>query len=248
VDALGHLEVVCPSGFWGVSKVIERQLLKDTAAEDLDPSGFGVRAEPNAARPNLPPIHRALFAWSEILDNTVAGTSTDLLKSLHEATGHRPADAKTWLKWAEAIDTRQPELLVLLSHTVDDALEIGPENTGDRATLAQINSKYVKKLPQDAPIVFLLGCTTAVADDALASFVGRLRDQGAALVVGTITPVLGERSAEVVKAVVAKLVEEKPQPMRFGELMRSARCDLLLKGELTALCATSFGDASWFVA
>lgn len=248
VDALGHLEVVCPSGFWGVCKVIERQLLKDTAAEDLDPSGFGVRAEPNAARPNLPPIKGALFAWSEILDNTVAGASADLLASLHGATGHHAAHAKTWLKWAEAIDARQPELLVLLSHTVNDALEIGPENTGDRATLAQINSRYVKKLPQDAPIVFLLGCTTAVADDALASFVGRLRDQGAALVVGTITPVLGERSAEVVKAVVAKLVEQKPKPMRFGELMRSARCDLLLKGELTALCATSFGDASWFVA
>jgi hypothetical protein len=247
VDALGHLEVVCPSGFWSVSKVIERQILEDLTAEEMEKSDFGVRAEPSAARPSLPPMGSALFAWSEILDNSVAGTSADLLKSLGEATKMKAAPVKTWLKWAEAIERRHPALLVLLSHTVDDALEIGPEDSGERATVAQINGKFVKSLSQDAPIVFLLGCDTAVADDKLVSFVGRFRDQGAALVVGTITPVLGEHSAAVVKAVVAKLAQKRVHPASFGELMRDARRELLSKGELTALCATSFGDASWLV-
>jgi hypothetical protein len=247
VDALGHLEVVCPSGFWSVSKIIERQILEDLTAEEMEKSDFGVRAEPSAARPSLPPMASALFAWSEILDNNVAGTSADLLKALEQATKNQAAPVKTWLKWAEAIDKRHPALLVLLSHTVDDALEIGPEDSGERATVAQINGKYVKSLAQDAPIVFLLGCDTAIADDRLVSFVGRFRDQGAALVVGTITPVLGEHSAAVVKAVVAKLAQQRPHPISFGELMRDTRRELLSKGELTALCATSFGDASWLV-
>lgn len=247
VDALGHLEVVCPSGFWSVSKVIERQILEDLSAEEMEKSDFAVRAEPSAARPSLPPMGSALFAWSEILDNSVAGTSADLIKSLGRATKRKAAPVKTWLKWAEAIEKRHPALLVLLSHTVDDALEIGPEDSGERATVAQINGKFVKSLSQDAPIVFLLGCDTAVADDKLVSFVGRFRDQGAALVVGTITPVLGEHSAAVVKAVVAKLAQKRAKPVSFGELMRDARRELLLKGELTALCATSFGDASWLV-
>jgi hypothetical protein len=51
----------------------------------------------------------------------------------------------------------------------------------------------------------------------------------------------------VIKAVVGKLAQKRKQPARFGELMRDARRDLLRKGELTALCAASFGDASWFI-
>ncbi len=246
-NALGHLEVVCPSGFWSVSKVIERQILKDIAVEEMQTSDFAVRAEPTTQRPTLPPVGNALFAWSEILDNIQPGTSTGVLESLKTATGKHAAKAKTWLKWAEAIDTQRPGLLVLLSHTVDDSLEIGAENSGERATVAQINSKFVKKLAQDAPIVFLLGCTTGVAEDTLVSFVGRFRDQGAALVVGTITPVLGERSAEVVRAVVERVTQKREKPVRFGDLMRDARRDLLSRGELTALCAASFGDASWYV-
>jgi hypothetical protein len=246
-NALGHLEVVCPSGFWSISKVIERQILPDLTSEEMRKSGFGLRAEPTAERPNLPPIGSALFAFSDILNNTVPGTSAKVLKSLNQATRNNAAAVKTWLEWAVAIDKHQPGLLVLLSHTVNDALEIGPENSGEMVALAQINSKFVKKLGQDAPIVFLFGCTTGVADDKLVSFVGRFRDQGAAVVVGTITPVLGERSAAVLQAVVAKLVQKRTRPARFGELMRDARRDLLSRGELTALCATSFGDASWRV-
>jgi hypothetical protein len=246
-NALGHLKVVCPSGFWSISKVIERQILADSTAEEMKTSDFGVRSEPSTQRPSLPPISSALFAWSEILDNTESGTSADVLKSLNQSTRKHADFASTWLKWAEAIDKKHPALLVLLSHTVEDALEIGPEDSGERATVAQINSKFVKTLTQDAPIVFLLGCETVVADDKLVSFVGRFRDQGAALVVGTITPVLGEHSAAVVKTVVAKLAEKRDHPASFGELMRDARRELLSKGELTALCATSFGDASWLV-
>ena len=247
LDALGHLRVVCPSGFWSVSKVIERQILEDLSAEEIGRSDFGVRAEPSAARPRLPPLRSALFAWSEILDNTVPGTSAAVLASLNQATGKHAASVSTWLEGAEAVDQQPPALLVLLSHTFDEALESGPEDSGERATVAQINTRYVKKLANDAPIVFLLGCDTAVADDKLVSFVGKFRDQGAALVVGTITPVLGERSAAVVRTVVEKLAQKRRDPVSFGELMRDARCELLSKGELTALCATSFGDAGWLV-
>jgi len=246
-NALGHLEVVCPSGFWGVSKIIERQILKDVTAEDLDGKDFGLRSEPGAERTQLPAISSALFAWSDILNNTVGGTSRGVLTSLKQATGNKAVAVNTWLKWAEDIDHRRPGLLVLLSHTVDKALEIGPEDSGERATVAQVNGNFVKKATQDAPIVFLLGCDTAVADDEIYSFVGRFRDQGAALVVGTITPVLGERSADVVKAIVAQLAKKRRKPQRFGEIMRDARREMLARGKLTALCATSFGDATWLV-
>ena len=242
-----NLEVVCPSGFWGVSKVIERQTLEGRTSAEMGKSDFAVRAEPSVQRPSLPRFSSALFAWSHKLDNEIPGTSAGVLKSLNQVTRQHTAAAKTWLQWVKAIRQKQPGLLVLLSHTLDDALEIGRENSGETVTLAQINMRYVKKNDQDNPIVFVLGCTTGVADQELVSFAGRFRDQGAALVVGTITPVAGERSAAVVKAVIAKLAQKRAEPARFGELMRDVRRDLLSQGELTALCTTSFGDASWLV-
>jgi hypothetical protein len=257
-DVLGDLEVVCPSGFWSISKVIERQVVKEVAASDLTGGRFAIRAEPSTERPRLAAPRAALFAWSEILDRVVPGTSVKLLKLLNGATGNHAVSVKTWRDWAVAIRQRRPPLLVLLSHTTDDtpaALEIGPEpgdrpERAERRALGQVNDKLVKGHPQDTPVLFLLGCDTAIADRALSSFVAGFRDAGAAVVVGTITPVHGELAAAVVGRLVRGLVaaaKQKTVAVRFGELMRNGRRQLLAEGQLTALCAASFGDADWLV-
>ncbi len=251
-DALGNLDCICPAGFWGISKVIERQVLKEVEAEDLRLGrGFGVRTEPTEERPDLPPPSSALFGWSEILDNVVGNTSRDLLKALNDASAGQAQPVKTWLAWAEAIKTR-PALLVLLSHTITTqgplAIQIGAPKGAEKLTIGQITEKVVRKDDTHKPIVILLGCDTA-AESELTTFVGRFRDNGAAVVVGTITPVLGEHSAKVVRTLLEKLAraaasDGAPRP-RFGEIMRDVRRQLLAEGELTALCATSFGDADW---
>lgn len=257
-DVLGDLEVVCPSGFWSISKVIERQVVKEVAASDLKGGRFAIRAEPSTERPRLTAPSAALFAWSEILDRIVPDTSVKLLKLLNGATGNHAVSVKTWRDWAVAISQRRPPLLVLLSHTTDDApaaLEIGPEpgdrpERAERRALGQVNDKLVKGDPQDTPVLFLLGCDTAIADRALYSFVAGFRDAGAAVVVGTITPVHGELAAAVVGRLVQALVaaaKQKTAAVRFGELMRDGRRQLLADGHLTALCAASFGDADWLV-
>lgn len=252
-DARGNLKCVCPSGFWGITKVIERQVLEEVTAEDLRLGrGFGIRVEPTGERPSLPPPSGALFAWSEILDNLVHTTSKDLLKALNDATAGRALPVATWDAWAQAIAQRRPGLLVLLSHTITAkkplALQIGAPKGAEQLTLAQVNEKLVRKDTSDAPIVILLGCDTA-AESEVTTFVGRFRDNGAAVVVGTITPVLGEHSASVVQALLVELSRAaagtRGEQPRFGELMRNVRRHLLAQGELTALCATSFGDADW---
>lgn len=256
-DALGDLKVVCPSGFWSVSKVIERQVVKEIEAADLKGSRFGIRAEPTERRPRLAPPSDALFAWSDRLDNTVAGASRRMHQALKKATGHATS-VRTWREWASTISQRKPSLLVLLSHTTEGAprsLEIGPEGTdepagAERRALGQVNQKLVKARQQDAPVLFLLGCDTAVADRQLYSFVAGFRDAGAAVVIGTITPVHGELAAAVVETLVDQLAaaaKRKDRAVRFGELMREGRRLLLRKGRLTALSAAAFGDADWLV-
>ena len=44
-------------------------------------------------------------------------------------------------------------------------------------------------------MVLLLGCDTAVSKAEPETFIARLRDVGAAVVVGTVSPVLGENAA-----------------------------------------------------
>jgi hypothetical protein len=256
-EVLGDLKVVCPSGFWSVSKVIERQVVRQVEAADLRGNRFGIRAEPTAQQSRLAPPRAALFAWSERLDNKVPGTSGRMLKSLRTAAG-QAIPVKTWRDWATTIKQRRPSLLVLLSHTTDEAppsLEIGPDGDdrperAERRALGQLNDKLIRASLQDAPVLFLLGCDTAVADRQLYSFVAGFRDSGAAVVVGTITPVHGELAAAVVETLVERLAaaaRRQDVAVRFGELMRDGRRMLLKGGKLTALSVASFGDADWLV-
>ena len=141
----------------------------------------------------------------------------------------------------------RPTLLVLLSHTTEEqsaaALEIGD---GETCLGVQLLPTFVRASDEDAPIVLLLGCETAVTDE-LQSFVSRFQDLGAALVVGTTASVLGQRAAPVARAVASEIAAaaKRKQPIAAGDLITSLRRKLLAKGELTAICLTAFGDAGW---
>ncbi len=244
---------VCPLGFWGLSRVIERQIIE---ARDVRSEGIAVRVAPTNAQPQLAPLGSALFGFSTRVDAAVGGQSTAVLDTLKDVTGGHALSVDTWGAWATAVAGR-PSLLVLLSHTVEHqsvtALEIGPEVGGSRIKLIELVPEFVKIEPADTPVVLLLGCDTAVERNEFRSFVGQFLDCGAALVVGTITPVLGERVSPVTQSLIREIASAltaggRPpgdQAMTFGDLMLRVRRQLLTEGELTALCIASFGDADW---
>jgi hypothetical protein len=242
--------VVCPLGFWALSKVIERQVVdRGSSLVDLSGMDFAVRTEPTAERGHLSGFTSALFAASEKVDSVRAGLSGGVLATLEEITGRNADRADTWADWAQKVSVLKPPLQVLLSHTekVQNtlALEIG---AGDLRAAGQFQG-LVKPDPAVAPVVLLLGCDTAVADRQFQSFVTEFRDAGAALVVGTIAAVLGEHAAPVAQALAVALHDASTASgngaLTFGEVMRDIRRTLLAGGELMALCLTSFGDADW---
>jgi hypothetical protein len=249
----GQVTKVCPLGFWALSKVIERQIIE---ARDVRSEGFAVRVAPSNAQTHLSPFSRALFGFSTRVDAAVGGQSAAVLDTLNGVTNNHARVVDTWGAWASAISER-PSLLVLLSHTVEHqsvtALEIGPEEGGSRLKLIELVPELVKAHPTDTPLVLLLGCDTAVERNEFRSFVGQFIDSGAALVVGTITPVLGEHAAPVSQSLIRHIAsafaagDHAPEDRvsTFGELMLRVRRRLLTDGELTALCIASFGDADW---
>ena len=136
---------------------------------------------------------------------------------------------------------------MLLSHTTEEqsaaALEIGD---GETCLGVQLLPTFVRSSEDDAPIVLLLGCETAVTDE-LQSFVSRFQDLGRARRRARLPPC----SASARRRWRARSPPRSPRrrsgkkPIAAGDLITSLRRKLLAKGELTALCLTAFGDAGW---
>jgi hypothetical protein len=242
---------VCPLGFWALSKVIERQVVgaESWAKQGLRGVEFAIRAHPSAERMSLRPPNVALFAASNRVDEVKKGQIGSVLKTL-ERIADTATYAETWEGWVETVGRNSPSLLVLLSHTRElqksAALEIGED---EACLLAQLNGDYVKGASGDRPVVLLLGCETAVTYFGLQTFVSKFQDLGAALVVGTIASVLGQRAAHVARALATELASasKRQRPIGAAELLLAIRRKLLAKGELTALCLTAYGDADWQV-
>jgi hypothetical protein len=244
-------DTVCPLGFWALSKVIERQVV---GAESWEKQGlrgveFAIRAYPTTERTSLGPPRVALFAASSRVDEVKKGQIGGVLKTL-ERIADTATYAETWDGWVEDVGRNSPTLLVLLSHTKEmqnsAALEIGEDQP---CLLSQLNADYIKGSSGDCPVVLLLGCETAVTDFGLQTFVSKFQDLGAALVVGTIASVLGQRAAPVARAIATEIAaaSKRRRPIATGDLLLAIRRKLLAKGELTALCLTAFGDADWQV-
>ena len=238
----------CPSGFWGLSKVIERRVIGDSGWHRAGaPEGFeiAVRLDPTTERDTLESPGEVLFAASDKVDEVKKGGIESVRKTL-DRIAKEATFAKTWAEWVEGV-AKRPTLLVLLSHTTEEqsaaALEIGD---GETCLGVQLLPTFVRASEEDAPIVLLLGCDTAVTDE-LQSFVSRFQDRGAALVVGTTASVLGQRAAPVAQAIATEIAAaaKRRKPIAAGDLITSLRRKLLAKGELTALCLTAFGDAGW---
>lgn len=243
-----HHGVVCPFGFWGISKVIERHAFQPVAELSR---GFLVRGRPDADRDRLPLDGGALLAASERVDAHAAGSVERLVEALDGPTGGRLDRVEAWSDWTARVGTSGPAVLVLLPHTVySDALEsFGLEiGTADRIWVGDIDERYIP--PQERPvIVALLGCETAAAGDVgYERFPALFRRAGAEVVVGTLTEVLGRHAAPVAGRLVGLLYEGSRSGKRaFGEVMVEVRRRFLAEGIPMALVLVAFGDADWTV-
>lgn len=260
VNEEGHLRVVCPSGFWGVTKVIERHAVNPSRlAQDPETRGvdFLAVSEPIGDRKTLGAITPILFAASDRVNNVEPDALARVTASLRALSNGALVETDTWQDWVKQVKREEPAVLLLLSHTVTDdpegaALEINKESAKQRRYLDEINERHVNTNAKRAgPIVLLLGCDTAVPQVAFQSFLVQFKEKGSSLVVGTIAPILGRHAGRAAEAFVEQLreiSETTDGPDRgvpFGEVMRTIRRNLLAKGILMALCLTSYGDVDW---
>lgn len=252
---------VCPMGFWGLSKIIERHTYKNDYTETTLDGSFRFQSEPVEGRKHLDVFRGVLFGASNKADkievrsadgNTVtveAGGLKKVLSTLDTVTNSKYQKVDSWQDWRDKINSApSPTALLLLTHTEKKgsvpALEI---EQGVLVEMQSIKKDYVysQKEPYP-PVVFLIGCETGAADIEFMNFVAQFRRGGAAIIVSTGAPIRGRHAVPVTVELLNQLKQLSGQPaMSFGQVMRIVKQRMVADGFPMVLTLMTYGDADW---
>lgn len=244
-------KTICPLGFWGLNRVIERHAYDARAAKQMFGIDFALQSEPVEGRKRLNILTKAVLAASKNVDAVEAGSTQKVVDALNAATKKQSKIVTTWKEWISDVEKRAPSLLVLLPHTLKDALtgqetlEIG---ASERLLFVRLQENHVlgpAKAPR--PVVILMGCETAAPDIAYENLIAAFRSKGAALVVGTGSTILGRQAALVVSEMIKELAEIETGDTAFGDVMLRVRRKMMAQGLLMVMCLTSYGDTDWII-
>lgn len=255
-------EHICPMGFWGVRKVIERHLFDGTQAGQE--ARLVASTEANAAHETLSIRTHALIGRS---NNVAPVTLQPLVDHLNATLPNRVTVAEKWKDWVSAIETHAPTWLIAFPHNdgtgAERKLEMGGQKIRTTAfpvhdaqlSAPDANADYFVRLPgKPAPLVFLLGCDTAGALDDSGSHLDAFRRSGAAVIISTVATVFGEHAVVVGESLARALLEisdaanasgDPKRAKHMGEVLRAAKRKALLESLPMALGIVAFGDADW---
>jgi hypothetical protein len=240
-DCTRDSNFVCPMGFWGVRKVIERHQV--SAEHAIAGRQFFLQSEPGRNSDELSLGGTALVARSSrVTDDDLKSVVEVLLTRL----GKPPKTPATWTEWAAAVGGAEPpRLLLAMPHAdgtpADMTLEIG----GDTISTIDVKPAHLRKEGEAAPLVALLGCDIAGTANDYTEHIVVFRERGAAIVVATIATVFGGHAASVARLLAEELIPNGAPPQRLGEAIRALKRRALLDGLVMAMCVVAYGDADW---
>jgi hypothetical protein len=246
-------EYVCPLGFWCMRLVIESHWLKPGENLDAQAGSTLWASAPLPGASDLPVLRSAVFAASARVDEVEPGGAAKVFHALQDATGQHASQVADWDAWLTAIKDNKPSLLVLLPHMEEEGnppwsrLTIG-EGEAKNEILPEryTDGQHVRASDKaDPPVVLLLGCETRPTDVHVGDFSRTFRRKGAAIVLSTLTPVLGRHVAPVAEMLIQDLKATAETKKSFGYALRDLRCQALAQGMLMVLCLTALGDTDW---
>lgn len=233
---------VCPAGFWGVRKQIERIRYPDPTEN----STAVLRSRFPTGDERIGGLGNVRIGISDRVDKSPIGGKkpTEVMLDTIASAGIAGVGLiRDWKTWLAEVASGHPQVLVLLTHSAQKSLELG---TDDLVDSDQIVNPYVRApwaQSPAGPIVMLLGCDTATTDE-LSSFVETFRVSGASVVVGTSGTTLGRFAAPIAGELVA-LLNDPDGPRTVGEALTIMRRRTMKKGWVTGLLMTSFTDSSY---
>ena len=242
-------EAICPSGFWGLNRIIERHEYSRKEPAETPASGVEI----TATRRTIPIGDRALFAGTQVVDAALTrAKGLSLIKAqLDLLTENRCVQVASWEEWGSAVSNNAPDLLVLVVHTdYDDdydeqKMEIG---VGKWLHYNSIETDVVSGGAENGPLVFLIGCETGHSDIEYMTLADKFKRAGAAIVISSGATIHSGHAVPVLERLVALLREKARQSgLPFGHVMQTMRREMLSEGIPIILCITAYGDADWLL-
>jgi hypothetical protein len=233
---------VCPMGFWGLQKVIERHAMSpDLAATGRE---LFLQSEVSTQRPAIELAGVSVFGASDRVKDASLKTFVTAIK---DAAGKKAEKAKDWEEWMAAVKRTRPKLLVAFAHNDGKGFNATLEIGGKALKSVLLRETHLRADAQDPPpLVALLGCDTVGTADDYGNHAAMFRSKGAAIVIATIATVLGDHAARVGECLVAGLLaKDATAPTRVGEILRAIKRQALLDKQMMPLCLVAYGDADW---
>ncbi|HYR90880.1 MAG TPA: hypothetical protein VE422_42865 [Terriglobia bacterium] len=241
--------VICPLGFWGLNRVIERHAFDKEVAASLANKDFSLQAEPVVNRRSLKPLTGALMGASSRVDNKLPGGVASVRTEIETVLKKNPRFVTKWNDWVHEIKAGSPSLLVLLVHTTlgDDNLQQIEIGDGQFLEVVDLREFYLRESKtKPPPLVLLIGCETGAPELTFHGFVAKLRCTGAAIVLSTGSTILGRHAVPVTRQFIHSMAELLHSPeLSFGDVMLSVRQKLMAQGLLMVMCLMAYGDADW---
>jgi hypothetical protein len=247
--------VICPLGFWGLSRVLEWHTFSPEASSALPQYAAGkvdIDIAPTSQEVRLGGA--CLFGYSNQIEKAEEGSISGFQERASQYS-NAPTVVDSWTDWKAGIRNLNPSLLILLVHTraykYGTQLEMGPPNPiripeDSLLATSDITRDYVTGPGvTGTPIILLLGCTTARSNmpfETVASAFEYRADAG--IIVATSNLIYGPKAVHVAETFMKKLREIQPGDS-FGDVMLRVRRSALADGTTMILCISAYGDADW---
>lgn len=235
-------EHMCPMRFWGFRKQIERQPagVVPTAAQPAE------IAAPTPLNGKLDLFRSIQVARSSKVQAADFDLPSGLLRTLNE-TFETIGAPGNWKEWRGGVAEQSPSFLLLLSHSTEDKISHLPalEISKDVLSMAALEVSYVKGPAAQAPIVFLMGCSTADPKIGFLNFVERFKRKQAALVVGTLSTISAQRATRFLALALPMLKDPRNRGRTFGEVFLDVKRATLASGDGFAMSLVAYGDMGW---
>jgi len=236
-------DVVCPMGFLGMRSVIERHVVKPLRLTEklLEGKDYQILVGLPAGGKNLSPFKSSLAAAS----NKVQQSSKQKLSEALQALFPEGIEfAENWDDWMEKVK-KQPSTLLLVPHTKKErnlpCLEIGDSFLPN----ALITKSLLGQSEEARPLVFLLGCDTALSDMPYQGFAMYFSRAGAAITVITLSPIHESRAVQLAEILMKQCYQSAQSHQTFSEALLLARRTAMAKGYPEVLTLVADGDADW---
>ena len=237
----GTVERVCPMGFWGLSKVIERHQL--SYEHRVGGKQYFLQSEPTRQSDAIMVGGPVVFSGS----SRIKADALDKVRAaLVAAPGVEAVLVQTWEQWATEVAARNPGLILSMPHTDGSDLDVSLEISAQTIESIDLTDNHVCPRPAGRPpIVVLLGCDVAAHSEVFSQHVAVFNHKGAAVVLATVATVASSHAAEVAALLATELLKERDHPFRLGEAIRAVKRQSLLNNLIMPLCVVAYGDADW---